>query len=76
MHGHHHALWEKLLDAVPTTRAEVRYGTPEMAIEVKRLVDETELLEAHLFVTAGHRDGIFSFGKDFEEALGAILNVI
>ncbi len=73
IHGHHRALWKKLLNQVPTTSKDVPYGTPEMAREVKRLFEESALKENKIFVMAGHEEGIVAFGKDLAEA-AAILS--
>jgi len=68
IHVHHLDLWEKLIDFVPTTSPDVAYGTPEMANEIQRLFYETDLPKKKIFVMAGHEEGIFTFGKDMEEA--------
>jgi L-ribulose-5-phosphate 4-epimerase len=72
IHVHHRALWEWLLHQVPTTGISAAYGTPEMAMEIKRLFNRTELKAIKIFVMEGHREGIFTFGKTLDEA-GEIL---
>lgn len=72
IHVHYQAMWKKLLDKIPTTSQNACYGTPEIANEIKRLLKETDLKKKKYFVTAGHTDGIFSFGRDVQEA-GEIL---
>ncbi len=72
IHVHHMELWKKLLHRIPTTRTDIAYGTPEMANEIKRLFDETDLKSGKLLVMGGHTEGIISFGKTPEEA-GKIL---
>ena len=73
IHVHHLKMWQKLLNQVPTTEASVSYGTPEMSHEIVRLLQESELLKKKLFVTAGHKEGIFTFGMNLEEALEKLL---
>ncbi len=68
VHAHHRGLWTSLLHKIPTTQAHISYGTVEMAMEVKRLFDETELRRTKLFAMAGHPDGLISFGSNFAEA--------
>lgn len=68
IHAHHRELWRRLLHRIPTTRAEVTYGSPEMAAEIVRLLRETDLRRTKIFVTAGHEEGIFAFGASLEEA--------
>ncbi len=68
IHVHSRALWEKLMNHVPTTSAAVPYGTPQMAKEIKRLAAKTPLRERGLLVMAGHEDGIITMGKDLAAA--------
>lgn len=73
LHVHHEAMWEGLLFKLPTTAENVPYGTPEMAFEIRRLWEEEGLQEQKFALMAGHREGVFSFGKDLEEALQVLL---
>jgi ribulose-5-phosphate 4-epimerase/fuculose-1-phosphate aldolase len=74
IHVHHHAAWHRLQDKVPTTAAEVPYGTPAMATEVARLAADTGLPAQKIFVMAGHEDGIISFGAGLEEAFRILID--
>src|ERR1035437_1122527 len=73
IHIHNKKMWDELLDNVPTTSSSVEYGTPEMALEIKRLFNSTNLIEQKILVMAGHEEGVISFGKDLEEAGEIIL---
>jgi ribulose-5-phosphate 4-epimerase/fuculose-1-phosphate aldolase len=73
IHIHNKPMWDKLLNKIPTTSADIEYGTPEMALEIKRLFDTTDLIDKKILVMAGHEEGIISFGKDLEEAGDLIL---
>lgn len=75
VHAHHLGLWEALLHKVPTTDDAAAYGTPEMALSIVRLLEDTDLRAGKLFVMAGHREGIFVFGRDLAEAGGRLLGV-
>ncbi len=68
IHVHSPALWQTLKGHVPATSADIPYGTPQMAQEIKRLSAETNLKECRIFVMAGHEDGVVTFGKDLAEA--------
>ena len=57
------------MGSVPTTGAEVAYGTPEMAMEVRRLYQEGELPRRRLMAMAGHEEGLVAFGRDCFAAL-------
>ena len=72
IHVHHLPLWQKLMDKVPTTNRNCAYGTPEMAREIIRLCQDTEVKNQQIIVMSGHKEGIITFGKDLEEA-GKIL---
>lgn len=68
IHVHSISLWEKLMHNVPTTAENVPYGTPEMANEIKRLFQETDVKTQKIIVMAGHREGIIVFGETLDEA--------
>lgn len=74
LHVHHPQFWRNLLHRVPTTRAEVPYGTPQMAQEMFRLFEEEKLGDRKILAMAGHEDGVLSFGRDLEEAGRVLLN--
>ncbi len=73
-HVHSRELWEKLKGEVPTTSDEALYGTPEMAMEIKRLFERKQAGDEKIMVMGGHRDGIVSFGKTPDEAGEVLLN--
>ena len=72
IHIHSIDMWKKLLHKVPTTKANVPYGTPEMADEIQRLFRETDVALKKIIVMGGHQEGIISFGKTLDWA-GKIL---
>jgi L-ribulose-5-phosphate 4-epimerase len=73
IHCHDSKLWEALLNQAPTTSKAVAYGTPEMADEVKRLFNVTDVQSTKILVMAGHDGGILAFGKDPEEAFAVLM---
>jgi ribulose-5-phosphate 4-epimerase/fuculose-1-phosphate aldolase len=76
IHIHNRTLWEKLINQVPTTSNKVKYGTPEMAQEVFRLFQNTDVENKKIFVMAGHEEGIISFGKNLKEAQDILMSYI
>ena len=72
IHCHSTAAWSRLLHVIPTTSAQVEYGTPEMADEVLNLFEASDVRKRKIFVMAGHVDGIVAFGRDIKEALDMI----
>ena len=75
VHVHSRALWETLKDQLPTTAADVSYGTPEMAHEFTRLYSDTSFRASGVAVMAGHDEGIVSIGCDLEEATMRLLTL-
>ena len=73
IHVHNPKLWQKLLFKIPTTRKEIPYGTPQMALEMFRLFEEENLADRQILAMAGHEDGIICFGSTLEEA-GTVLS--
>lgn len=69
LHVHQLTAWRRLLHRVPTTQADTPYGTPEMALEVKRLYMEGELPQCRFLAMAGHEEGLIAFGIDCWAAL-------
>lgn len=75
VHVHNRPLWERHMERLPTTRADVAYGTPEMAREFARLYRDTAFRTTGIAVMAGHEDGILSFGDNLSEAARRILEL-
>ena len=73
IHCHDSVLWRALLDRVPTTSRAVAYGTPEMAYEIMRLFEETDVRSRKILVMAGHEGGIVTLGQNFEEACDVVM---
>lgn len=73
VHIHSHVLWSQLRDHMATTKPDVAYGTPQMALEFARLYRETEFRNDGIAVMAGHESGIVSIGRTLEEAAERIL---
>jgi hypothetical protein len=72
MHVHSPDLWRQARGlGVPVT-AEVPYGSPAMALEVKRLLADSAAAAKGLFAMGGHEDGIVAFGHS-AEAAGTVL---
>ena len=75
IHCHNSALWAMLLDRVTTTSKAVTYGTPELASEIIRLFQISDVSSEKIFVMAGHRDGIVTFGKNLDEAFQVLMRM-
>lgn len=75
IHVHHRPLWLAGRTGLPTTAAEIPYGTPAMAYEMKRLFWDTRLSEEKILLMLGHDEGVISFGKDLSEAFEILKRV-
>jgi len=72
-HVHSPLLWREAGHlGIPVTRADVAYGTPAMAEEVRRLSKEVAAWQQGIFAMGGHEDGVISFGETAEKT-GIIL---
>jgi ribulose-5-phosphate 4-epimerase/fuculose-1-phosphate aldolase len=76
VHVHSKALWDKFRLHLPTTSAEVAYGTPEMALEFRRLHEETLFATQGLAVMGGHEEGLISIGDSIEQAATRVLSLL
>jgi hypothetical protein len=68
VHVHSRLLWERERGRLPTTAADVPYGTPDMASEFERLWRESEFPACGIAVMAGHVEGLVSIGSTLAEA--------
>ncbi len=68
IHVHHRMTREKLRDRFPTTGPQAGYGTPEIALEILRLLNEKKAQASGLIIMGGHPDGILAYGRDMDEA--------
>jgi len=75
IHCHDSMLWRTLHDRVPTTSKAIAYGTLEMAYEIMRLFEVSDVRSKKIFVMAGHQDGIVAFGKSLEDAFDVLTRV-
>jgi Class II Aldolase and Adducin N-terminal domain len=73
IHCHDSDLWATLLDRAATTSKSVAYGTPEMAYEIMRLFEGTDVRSRKILVMAGHEGGIVTFGKNLENAFDVLM---
>ena len=75
VHGHCPALWRRAAElGVPCTAESVRYGTAEMAAEMRRLYRESRLPSVGVLAMRGHEDGVVAFGHRAAEARDRLLH--
>jgi ribulose-5-phosphate 4-epimerase/fuculose-1-phosphate aldolase len=76
IHVHNLRLWKKLLNNVPTTAKNVSYGTPEMAINIESLWNNSDLKNKKILVMNGHKGGLVVFGTNIEDAYNLIMDYL
>jgi ribulose-5-phosphate 4-epimerase/fuculose-1-phosphate aldolase len=73
VHVHSAELWVGLETSLPSTGAEIAYGTPQMAMEFRRLYQDTDFPSVGVARMAGHESGLISTGRSVREAAERIL---
>ena len=76
VHVHSKPLWTALKGELPTTGADIPYGTPEMAREFQRLYRETDFRTDGIAVMAGHDDGLIATGRDVGQATRRMMQLL
>jgi ribulose-5-phosphate 4-epimerase/fuculose-1-phosphate aldolase len=75
LHVHSPQIWLSAhVLGFPVTDASVAYGTPDMAKEIERLFNETDVRQQQIFSMGGHEDGIVAFGSTADEAGNILVN--
>jgi ribulose-5-phosphate 4-epimerase/fuculose-1-phosphate aldolase len=76
MHVHSPAIWRDALRLqLPTTAADVEYGSPAMAKAVDALAHH-HMRRPLVFATLGHEDGVFACGATADETGAALLRAL
>ena len=74
IHVHSSEIWRQTSALnLPHVTGDISYGTVEMAIAVKNLYQSGKFQQSSVFTMLGHEDGVFSFGKNVEEAASELI---
>jgi len=76
LHVHNALLWRTYRGVLPTTPAEVDYGTPAMAQAVRDLHRRGAFRTWPVFIMAGHQDGVTAFGPSAEAAFRVLASLL
>ena len=69
IHVHSPDIWQNTQGLnIAHTAKNITYGTPEMAIAVEKLFQQTQFQTSGLFSLLGHEDGIICFATNLQEA--------
>src|SRR3989338_2341310 len=74
LHVHSIEMWKNLFGKVSTTKKGIEYGTPELAMDIKRLFTDGQLRNEKILVMGGHMAGIIAFGSSIGEAGETLLD--
>lgn len=61
---------------LPRTAPDVAYGTPAMAVEMKRLLRAGAFRRTPILVMSGHEDGVIAYGRSANEAGTALVTTL
>jgi ribulose-5-phosphate 4-epimerase/fuculose-1-phosphate aldolase len=76
LHAHDAAIWAAAdRIGLPATSADAGYGSPAMAQGVRTLLEQ-HAERPLVFVTPGHRDGVFAVGPDTASTTGALVGAM
>lgn len=78
VHIHNLKLWENAIHKLPTTDVSAKYGTPEIALAVKKLWNEQKndmKYNVKVCVMGGHREGLLSWGYSINEAIDNMVTI-
>lgn len=70
IHIHHKDMWNCYLMDLPTTNIKAEFGTPEIALEIKKYANKS----SGIIIMGGHPEGIITYGKSLFEAETILLN--
>ncbi len=76
IHIHNRNFWDKYKNILPTSAENVAFGTPEMALEIKRLILSISAHQAQILIMGGHEEGIIAYGKNIEEVGQRLLKFV
>ncbi|HEY3290666.1 MAG TPA: class II aldolase/adducin family protein [Anaerolineae bacterium] len=76
-HAHSPAIWSHSRQLeIPSTGSDAAYGTPEMADEVRRLMQSYAAHERRILCMGGHTDGVITMGRTVDEAGCVMMTVL
>ena len=78
VHIHNLNLWKSTLNKLPTTDISAKYGTPEIAMAVKKLWQERKndmKYNIKVCTMGGHQEGLLSWGNSIDEAISNMVSI-
>ena len=68
IHVHHREMWEYGMTRFPVTDPSSSFGTPEIAQDISRLLQNDQVREGGILIMGGHPEGVLFFGHSPDEA--------
>lgn len=72
IHVHHLHMWNHFMNRVPTSCKKITYGTPEMAMEICKLVETNSEYSNGFIVMGGHEEGVIAYANSLNHAWNVI----
>ena len=73
IHVHHKGMWDKYIHNLLTTSPDILYGTPEIALEIQKIIRKVKPEEDNILIMGGHEEGIITWGNTLDDAGEIIL---
>jgi len=64
IHTHNLKMWNRYFNDLPTTSKKAEFGTPDMALEIKKLLNSN----SGIIIMGGHEEGILCYGETLKDA--------
>ncbi len=74
IHIHSKKMWNDYYDKLPTSPKDFSYGTPEIGLSLKKLLNQAKSKNIKVMIMGGHTDGLISYGSEMKEAGNAIFS--
>ena len=68
IHIHSMKMWENGLKKYPTTNPDLSFGTPEIALNIAKLIQNKDTRKNGIIIMGGHSEGILFFGENLDKA--------
>jgi hypothetical protein len=75
IHVHHKKMWEHGISHLPVTDPACSFGTPDIAINIKALLQDFSVRKGGVLIMGGHPEGILFFGRSPDEAGNSVLKL-
>lgn len=75
IHVHHRKMWEHGISHLPVTDPASGFGTPDIAFNIKALLQDVGVRKGGVLIMGGHPEGILFFGRSADLAGNSVLKL-